>query len=400
MKILLLSDATMCADARGLSQTLYNIFSFSRAEDILCITSDESLKAYPPTEPFNRSYLTYKFEVIEVPGNRFSRYIRPFVDWFNYSYGQYFRKFNAVRKRILNFNPDVVVSCSNGPVGLFMHHKLLNGLGVKNVFPYFMDDWMNQTRGKFLDKGIHSWTKEMLSQNSSWMMISNDLANILCDRYQVQPKRVLEIHNPVDLSNATGVQPVQKKAGYTLAYAGSLWPMHYDALYTIATAAHHISDHQNVKLIVYTSADFWNWRKAELEPLGVTYGGDIPYKAIHQKLSQADALILSSSFTKEWITHSKGSVQTKITDYLKARRLIISCGPDYSANHNFLKKHNCGVCIETNDNEIVSARLNQILDNIEDYQIMVNNGWEVLQNEFTFAKVHQKLQDFLSQSVN
>ncbi|MGA7903315.1 MAG: hypothetical protein WCA06_11845, partial [Terrimicrobiaceae bacterium] len=172
------------------------------------------------------------------------------------------------------------------------------------------------------------------------------------------------------------------------------------ALYTIATAAHHISDHQNVKLIVYTSADFWNWRKAELEPLGVTYGGDIPYKAIHQKLSQADALILSSSFTKEWITHSKGSVQTKITDYLKARRLIISCGPDYSANHNFLKKHNCGVCIETNDNEIVSARLNQILDNIEDYQIMVNNGWEVLQNEFTFAKVHQKLQDFLSQSVN
>lgn len=400
MKILLLSDSTMCADAGGLSQTLYNIFSFSSTENILCITSESAFKGLPSTSHFYNRYLTYRFEIIPVPRNRLARFIMPVADWFNYHYNHYFGNFSRLKKRILDFKPDAVVSCSNGPVGLFMHHKLLDGLNIKKVFPFFMDDWMNQSRWKFLDKWIFNWMKKILSQNPSWLMISEDLANIFSERYGVRPKRLLEIHNPVDLFNAPDAEPVHKKAEYTLAYAGSLWQMHFDSFYAVAKAMHYLNSKKKVNLVVYTSADFWNWRKTDLEPLGVIYGGNIPYKDIHQKLAQADALILSSSFTQEWITHSKGSLQTKVTDYLKSQRLIISCGPSYSANHNFLKKHACGVCIETEDSDAVSTHLENILDNIEDYQYMVNNGWEVLQKDFTFIKVHKKLTDFLSEPVN
>ena len=102
----------------------------------------------------------------------------------------------------------------------------------------------------------------------------------------------------------------------------------------------------------------------------------------------------------EYYSHSKGSIQTKITDYLKAQRLIVSCGPDYSVNHDFLKRNNCGICIESNDVNFVTEKLNDVLDNIENNQKFVVNGWAILENEFTFPKVHQKLIDFLSQSLN
>lgn len=396
MKILLLSDATMCANAGGLAQTLYNIFSFVDPRNILCITSDNAFEAFEPSARFRDSYVTYSFDVISIPRNRIGKHIKPFVEWFNYSYNNLFRRFNKTRNQIRSFNPDIVISCSNGAQGIFMHKKLLKGLNIKKVYPYFMDDWMYKTKLKWVGGEINDWVKKILTDNSAWLMISNDLAEILEERYNIKPERVLEIHNPVDLANAPGFVPVIKKEAYTLAYAGSLWPMHFDAFYVIAKAVKQLNSSREINLIVYTSGDFWNWRKKELESLNVTYGGSIPYNEIHQKLNEADALVLSSSFSNEWYTHSKGSVQTKVTDYLKAGRLIISCGPAYSANHNFIKKYKCGICIETNNVDAAADLLNKALDNIEESQSSVLNGRELLEKEFSFSRVQNKLLHFIS----
>lgn len=399
MRILLLSDTTMNVDAGGISQTLYNVFSFIEVENILCIAPDWQFETYPPTEPFSSRYITYKFEIIKSPKNRLGKYIAPFANWFNYSFNRLFRKFNKIQKQITAFDPDVVVSCPNGPVGAFMHFKLLSGLKVKKVIPYFMDDWMCHLNLKWVGGDIHHTIKKILTDNRTWLMISNELAEIVGKRYEATPIHLLELHNPVDLSNAPEVLPVGKKDAYTIAYAGALWPMHYDSFKIVANAVHKLQAKRNVSLVLYSPIGFWEWRKQELEPLGVIYGGNIPYQDIHSKLAQADALLLVSSFLKEFYSHSRGSLQTKITDYLKAKRLIISCGPAYSANHNFLKKHDCGICIETDDIESVTSQLNDVLNNIDANQRLVANGWDLLVSEFTFPTVHKKLKDFLSKSM-
>jgi glycosyltransferase involved in cell wall biosynthesis len=398
MKILLLSDAPMCANGGGISQTLYNVFSFIEVENILCIAPAWQLLASPPTEPFSSRYITYRFEIIKSPKNRLGKFITPFADWFNYSFNQLFRRFSKIKKQIIAFNPDVVVSCSHGPVGVFMHFKLLNGLKIKKIIPYFMDDWMYQLKLKWVGGDIHNSIRKLLAANKSWLMISYELAKILEDKYKVTPGDLLELHNPVDLSNAPNVLPVVKKDTYTLAYAGALWPMHYDSFKVVAASVKQLSAKRNVNLILYSPVGFWTRYKEDLEPLNVSYGGSIPYKEIHEKLARADGLILVSSFRKEFYSHSKGSLQTKMTDYLKAKRLIISCGPEYSANHNFLKKHKCGVRIETNDVEAVAHQLDEILDHIEDHQQTVSNGWDLLVNEFTFSKVHKKFKEFVAKS--
>lgn len=394
MKILLLSDATMCENAGGISQTLYNLFLFTNGKNLMCISSKKLYKSSPPTEPFSNCYITYSFEIIKIPNNRFTKYFTSFADWFNFSFNSHFRAFRSLKGQIKSFNPDIVVSCPNGPVGLFMHHKLTKGLNAK-VFPYFMDDWMYHVSFKWLGGDINQMVKKILTNNRSWLMISKNLSEILQERYSLKPDRVLEIHNPVNLTNAPHAVSVQKKKEYTIAYAGSLWSMHYDALYILAKSVKKLNNRRKINFIVYTSEDFWKWRKSDFEPLGVIYGGNIPYNNIHQKLTEADALLVVSSFLKELYTISKGSLQTKITDYLKAKRLIISCGPSYSANNIFLKENNCGICIESNNEDEIIEQLDFIFNNIIENEKYVVNGWEKLQN-YTTEVVHYYLQNFIS----
>lgn len=398
MRILLISDAIMNKDAGGISQTLYNLFSFTQPQEILCITSKRELLKNPPSEPYQNRYLTYRFEVVYLKGNRFSKYINPFINWFNYSFNQLFRNFKSLKKQIEAYNPDVIISCPNGSVSVFMHNKLLKGLSVNKVIPYFMDDWMYKMEFKWMGGEIHQNIKKLLSNNKSWMMISEDLSKILTERYNIKPDSLLEVHNPVDISNAPDVDLLITKKEFTLAYAGALWPMHFDSFKLVAEAVNNLNATMRINLVLYTSASFWDWHKAVIESLGVVYGGSIPYKEIHNKLSKADALILVSSFLPDYSSHSKGSLQTKITDYLKSKRLIISCGPGYSANHNFLKKHDCGICIETNNVDEVALQLSNILEYIEENQKKAQNGWNLLQAEFTFEKIHEKLKNFILKS--
>jgi glycosyltransferase involved in cell wall biosynthesis len=400
MKILLISDETMCADAGGISQTLYNLFSFSHVDEILCITSKEKFITNPPTKPFSSCYITYQFDIITIPKNRIGKFLSPFINWFNFSFNNLFRQFKSIQKQIIKFDPDVIISCPNGEMGIFMNNKLLNGLPQKKVIPYFMDAWMCDSKLKWIGGNVQKSVSELLSHNESWLMISKSLSTILEERYKITPNALLEVHNPVDISNTSYIEPTVKADEITLAYAGALWPMHFDSLKVIAVSIGQVTVSKKIKFVVYTAKGFWDWRKSELEPLGVTYGGSIPYKDIHGKLQQANALILGSSFLKQYYSVSKGSIQTKVTDYLKAKRLIISCGPDYSANHVFLKKHNCGILIETNNIDAAAAVLNKVLENIEDYQELITNGWKLLNEEFTFPKVHNKLIDFLARSIH
>jgi len=399
VRILLLSEAPMCVNAGGISQTLYNIFDFCQPEDMLCIAPAKDVQDYQPTAPFEHCYLTYEHEWLRLPSNRITHLFRPLINWINFSVLKRSRH-KALKQKIAAFKPDVVVSCPNGVSGVIMHETLLKDIQAP-VFPYFMDDWMYNKQQHYAGGNLQSAVKQVLASNSKWMMIGNELAEVLSERYHQIPTEVLPIRNPVDLSTTPQVKPFAEKDVYTYAYAGALWPMHFDAFLAVAKAVALINRQQRrINLVVYTAEHFWNWRKPELAPLGVQYGGNIPYNKIHQVLSEADACILVSSFSQELYTHAKASVQTKITDYLKAQRLIISCGPDYSANHNFLRQYDCGVCIESNDVQVVSKQLKDITDELPAHQQKVQNGFQILQTEFAKPVVQQRLRRFLGEKLS
>ncbi|MEO6520461.1 MAG: hypothetical protein ABIN91_02215 [Mucilaginibacter sp.] len=397
LKILLLSDAPMSLNEGGISQTLYNLFSFVEPENILAIAPKEELRTRQPTAPYNTRYKSYISSWLNLPPNRITKYLFSFVRWLNFSICQ-ISSYRELKNDIAGFNPDVIISCPNSPIGVLMHHKLLGDIKQIPIIPYFMDDWMYQSKTKWLGGNVQKLVCEILSQNKRWIMISNELAEIFRERYRVFPEKVLAARNPVDMSNAPIDKEYKKGDPFTIAYAGALWPMHYDSFYSVAKAVQCLAVDNSIELLWYGPQSQWDWRKKELTLLGVVYGGHLPYTQVHATLNKADALLITSSFKPEYYTHSKGSLQTKITDYCKAKRLIISCGPSYSANHNFIKQMDCGICIETNDSKVIAEQLTLIIHNIEKHQYHVANGWESLKN-FSTEIVHLNLKSFLISTI-
>jgi glycosyltransferase involved in cell wall biosynthesis len=400
LKILLIGDAPMALNEGGINQTLYNVFSFIKPENFMGVSffSEEYLQKLGSTGPYISRYKRFKYNGIKLPNVKFARNLNPFVEWINYSIAQCTNnKHNEnLVEEIKAFNPDVIVPCINSTIGILMYHKLFKHNKFEGtIVPYFMDDWMNNNTFKWLNGSIQDTIKEMLQKNQYWIMIGKELSEILMVRYQTSPQRVLYIRNPVDLSTAPEPKQYVKNKVFTIAYAGALWPMHYDGFLAFAKAVNLISTQENqIKIVAYTQDYHWNHRKADLEPLGVQYGGHLPYSKIHESLNKADALLITSSFQKQNYNHSKASLQTKITDYCLSRSLIISVGPVYSANNNFIKENECGVCIESNDEKLISLKLKEIIENIDDYPKYVTNAFESLK-DFTKEKTQSKLSDFL-----
>ena len=400
MKVLLFGDAPMALNEGGINQTLYNLFSFIKPEDFLGITEVDlkDLKRIGSTEPYTNRYRSYQFNQINISLNRRVKFLAPLLNQINFFIFK-LKNYKYLKSEIAAFAPDVIISCSNTAAGILMHDKLLNDKSITYpVIPYFMDDWMAEIKPDRVGKIIHQVILDMLQKNKNWMMIGEELKNILAERYQVKPEKVLYVRNPVELSDAPKDSVYIKNNPFTIAYAGALWPMHFDSFYAFAKAVKLLAAKQNIQVVLYTQEGQWNWRKSELEPLDVIYGGHVPYNQVHQKLNQADALLITASFSKENYTHSKASLQTKITDYSKSKRLIISCAPSYSANNNFIKENNCGICIETNQEQEIAKHLLEIIVRMENNQLYVSNAWNTLHN-FTKETVHHKIKDFLLMSI-
>lgn len=398
MRLLLISDATLSINAGGIAQTLCNIFSFIDVNNLLCISPSENVKSYPPDKKFADCYVTYNYDFLRLPPNRVTQFLLPLVNRIFFYYN-YYRSFKSIRNKVFEFRPDIIVVCPNEFKSLVTYKKFIKGVSCP-VLPYFMDDWMSQSNQETWNyRKVHFAVEEILSITHRWIMISKELENIIKERYAIKSSATLIAHNPVDISNAPEL--VIRNSGVTrLAYAGSLWDMHFDALLVLAEAVSLLSKKIKIELIVYTSQNNWDWREKELTRLNIKYGGFVAYKHIHQILSESDALVVVSSFSNKLVTHTKASLQTKVTDYLKCRKPVISVGPPYSVNHSFLKRHNCGVCIESNQVDIVAEELHAIVSNLDKYEVQVQNGWHLLVSELSKDVVQDKVYKFLAEAIS
>lgn len=394
LKVAILTDEYPSPNGKGLSQTLYNVFELNQKLDVLWITP----KIKDQTIVQLTKSLSYTFETFPSFKNRLGFLVNPIINWLNFSLRAYFRNFKTIRSSLKEFNPAIKICCPNGVIGVVMGEKIFKDIKGELIC-YFMDDWMRHSSQKWLFGNADIAVKNLLMQSKRWLVISEGLQKILEERYNVTAMQSLVIHNPVVLANHVSWGTNKNRENQiSIAYAGSLWPMHFDALILIAKAITSINKkHEtNIDLIIYTSSHFWEWRKKELNNLEVLYGGNISYDQIHAKLNQSDILLITASFLDEWKTHSIGSLQTKLTDYLNSKRLVLSCGPAYSANNSFIKKYDCGICIETDNIHEIERELEDLINDFSKHTPKVQNGWRILEQEFSSERVSDKLISFLN----
>jgi glycosyltransferase involved in cell wall biosynthesis len=397
-RLLLVSEASLDSKRTGLNRTLLNLFKDYPADRFMIYTPDSCLENHPTSPPIDQNVAAFPERFIPRLKNRLGLLINPLIDSINYQLVDWLPI--TKRDKIATFAPEIILLCPVGTLGLLIGNKVAKSFGVPFI-AYFMDDWANNNHQRWLSGGLQSLCRNTLEESSAWLMVSSQLEKELMQRYQIESKNTLIVHNPVDLSDKTFPNFIaQSSKTFKVAYAGSIFTMHYDALAIIAEAIYALKqDGVDIELLLYTDTSFWdlyqeNWQKWE-----VKYGSLIPYEQLNQYLQQADLLLVASSFLPEYEHVTRLSVQTKLTDYMASGRPILTCGPSYAACNQFIEHWNCGLVCKTNQIETIKKFLLKQIQNYPELESLAREAFAVVNLHFESRKVISNLYQFIQKTA-
>ncbi len=380
-RVLLVSDAALSLEGFGLGRTLSNLFA-GYPQDRLSqfVPRRTALPNSPRCQEFEPEFL-------KKIRRRHFEYVNFALDWINHSYLR-FQKFQ-------NFpDHDFVLICGSH-VSTFLVGSIVARQNNLPIVVYLMDDLADLNTKRWFGGSGDALLRSLLEGAAGWIMISERLASTYTSRYGLQRPHTLIMHNPVP-SALLSETPFPSLQSFSIAYAGSLWGMHFDALQAFATAI-SLCRRQglDVTLTIYSDPDSYSRLKNTEDMSGVSYGGLIPYLNLHRQLSQHHLLLVASSFDMRYRKLSHSSVQTKLTDYMASARPILSIGPTDCACHEFIKKWGCGYCCSENTAEAVARVIGEILNDQKHHSTLGANGFKAVFEEFTSEKAEEKLLSFL-----
>jgi glycosyltransferase involved in cell wall biosynthesis len=243
---------------------------------------------------------------------------------------------------VASFQPEVVLACPLSPWGVATAAGAVRATGVPLV-SYFMDDWAGAGERRVVN---------LLRSAAGWLVISDQLRDVFVERWALTAPPTLVVHNPARASSQPRRDRVARGAGggCRIVYAGSIWPMHADALTLAADAVGLLrSRGEDCELVVHTAPDFVRRHGSLFQRSGVVDGGLRDPAQLREDLLEADLALLACSFAEEQRTMSRSSLQTKLTDYMSAGTPILGVGPDDAASIRFVEQWGVGRCCTTPD---------------------------------------------------
>lgn len=384
-RILIVSEVSFSKEGMGASRTLFNLFESYPPEQLMLFVPETYLKSHPTSPPFEQQVVAFPGHYLPSISNRFGKLVNHWINSVNFKLLDWLPIFNC--KSLEFFAPQVILICPITPWCLLMGYKLTQHFQCPSLI-YFMDDWLANVNSSVQTVGY-----QILKKSAGWLMISEKLAADLSKRYNLVTQHLTIIHNPVDLSGKNPPDELTSREGtLRIAYAGSIWSMHYDAIAIVAEAIFELKgDGKDIELVLYTNEFFWNLYKEKWEQWQVVYGSFIPYHELDGYLKQADLLLVATSFLPESAHIVRSSVLTKLTDYMVAGRAILACGPDYSASNHFIKKWDCGLVCETNRVKEVKEFLLKIFQQRSLINSLAQKAFEVVKTNFEKSKVSYSL---------
>lgn len=397
-RLLLVSEAPLNQNGTGIDRTLFNLLDDYPIDRFMLYTVRHRSGGSDTSPPFDGNVATFKDRYVPLISNRLGHFFNPLLQTINLQLLDWLPPPDF--QQIVEFAPELVLICPNGGSALVMGYKITQQLGCPFTI-YFMDDWIEIDRRKWLSGGIQQYSQALLSKASGWLMISNQLEKELINRYGVLPDRSLIVHNPVDVASLPPPDFTPHEGTFKVVYAGSIWAMHYDAVAAIAEAIFELRQAGcDIELILHTPQGFWNWHQKSWKSWQVTDGGMIAYNDLQTYLKRADLLLVASSFLPESANLTRSSVQTKLTDYMVSGRPIFSCGPVYAACHDFIRQWNCGLVCETNNVATIKLMLDRAINDRLANQTFARTAFDVVDRVFDKQKVNRQFYQFIGESLH
>ena len=394
MHLLLLTDSFPNQNGAGISQTLYNLLEGWQHPCTVLLPRHE---AAPVDGRLPVQQLRYADGPWQPLHNRLGKWLNPWLQrkrlaWLSQ------QGLESIRASLPTAQESLVLVSTTVPEKL-MAAYWLQQQGY-TVVPYFMDDWMADNRLQWKGHNLQQLVQQLLQQAPAWLMISRQLAHTLRHRYNLLPKPTLIIHNPAPeiqfIDDSENIQHPTSDIKH-LVYAGSIWPMHADALIAVAKAIHLLQAEGQTayQLTIYTSEAHWAQYRLQLTGPGVQYGGWKPYHEIHAPLQQAWLLVCTASFAEAHQAYSRSSVQTKLTDYMACGKPVLFVGPADAASGAFVEDYDLGFSLATQVPADIAERLQAIARMPEQYHRKQLNSLHEAHTRFSKAEVQQELYAFL-----
>lgn len=370
MSILLITSASFTAHSTGISQTLENIFDYFENDELILCT---------PTVA-KGDFARYRTISLDIPKflNRFPQRIK---DIFFKNF-----QFPAIVKKLRKTRPDAVIIANLDKDQVVLCRNLVEGTDLP-FFIYLLDN-----------------IEEHPDENVIWLM-ENATGHIFISKYMAESNiarfpmisKYAIAHNPVDKNEISSEVCINSSDKKSIAYAGALWPMHYDSYLAIAAAVKKLKESgTDIDFVTYTSPYFRDRCKDDFEKYKIVYGGFFPFSELKPMLKQHDALVVTSSFLEENRNLSAYSVQTKITDYLASGVPTLSIGPTFGACNRFIEEHQCGWCITEQDSGKVADSLTMFFEaGLTEKSEKAERGLNLMRTELSKKIIQKKINDFL-----
>ncbi len=390
-RTLVITDVDLRDDSRGAGRTLLNLLHQFPASRVLAITTADLQE--PDRE--------MGFTLLDAPYPRWLHKLErlrpvlgdPHALW------QY-----AVTvphaARIRTFAPELILLVPSGSGALVLGMRVARTLKLPFVC-YVMDDWFDSPSAHWLGDNAAAAGARLLRGASGWLAVSDALLESMAMRAGTRPAHSAVVHNPVPVPTQRPAALDAIRAGpFSIAYAGSLFPMHLDAVMAVAESASRLrASGTPVRLTLYTDHKFWGNNATTWAALGVENGGLVPYAHLHERLREHDLLLVASSFRADQAQISRASLQTKVTDYMLAGRPILACGPAYAASNQFLRQHDCALFAEDPAPEAIDAVLRAATANRVANAELARRAFEIAVRNHSGPAVAERMAQVLRAAV-
>lgn len=388
-RVLLVTDTDLSAGSRGAGRTLVNLFSRYPAGRLLAVSAN-TVESHA-TESGARV-------IAAAPGipGRIAKAARRTIGHLDALWVRWRATPDA--DAIAGFAPELVLAVPAGAVGLALAERCRT---KAPLITYLMDDWVAFPQGPQLAFNTLTHGRALLCESAAWLSISPYLLEST-RAFTGVDRPAMVVHNPVPLpATAPAALQAPRTGRFRIAYAGSVWPMHWDAVAAVAQSVQRLrAAGMDIEFVLYTDRYFWGRYEEHWRRWQVTDAGLVPYAELPTTLGDCDLLLVASSFDPAQAHMSRSSIQTKVTDYMATGRPILACGPRDAASHRFLDEHECAFFAEDPTPAAVDATLRRCVEQRAAGPAVARRAWDVVSRDHELVAVTDQLYAFLAEAAH
>lgn len=384
-KILFVTDLSPNENGYAAPQTTYNfikLFSEYKYRIIINGLHHKEMKANHEWT-LGQDYFLFNYFCNLKVSNRLNKLFSKVEMMLNLNF---FHIKKALQKKIDLFGPDCIICITNTAYIYKAASVFKKRYPKAKIFFYIMDDYKHYDHPY-----VKNTADKVFAELAGWVSISEAMATLFNKRYlSLKGKPYLVVQNPVNLSTLKKKESKNHFDKVKIAYAGSVYPNHKDALIKIIDAIN--ASNTNIELQIFTKPEFRESFK-EHESVNVIYKGSLNYKDLLHILPEFDYGLVTESFLPEYANFAKSSIQTKINDYILSGCLPVVVGPDYGACVNHISDNKIGYALCENN---ITAMLDFLgkLSVDANYSSTLHTAQSYLLNSLT--KIKKSIAEFIS----